>query len=60
MRSALRAGLDALGARRRRLVSAQPAVAADRQKVLEIVREASGLKVWYMGESFRMPREGGG
>ena len=57
IRSALRAGLDALSARRRHLASARPDAAARRHKVLEVVREADGLKVWYLGETFRMPRE---
>ncbi len=57
MRSALRAGLDALGARRRGLAASRPEAAGDRQKVLEVVREAGGLKVWYLGESFYMPRD---
>ncbi len=60
IRSALRAGLDALGARRRHLKSARPIAAASRQKVLEVVRESGGLKVWYLGESFRLPREDAG
>ncbi len=59
MRAALRAGLDALGARRRHLSVARPASAAGRLKVLEVVREADGLKVWYLGDSFRMPKAGG-
>ncbi len=57
LRSALRAGLDALGARRRNMASARPAAPARRQKVLEVVREAGGLRVWYLGESFVMPEE---
>ncbi len=60
MRSALRAGLDALGARRRRLAVARPAAGAKRLKVLEVVRESGGLKVWYLGESFRMPKQEAG
>ncbi len=57
LRSALRAGLDALGARHRHLAAARPVAGAGRQKVLEVVREADGLKVWYLGESFRILRE---
>jgi ribosome-associated toxin RatA of RatAB toxin-antitoxin module len=57
-RSALRAGLDALAARRRHLAAAWPAAAARRQKVLEVVRHADGLKVWVLGESFVIPRAG--
>ena len=60
IRSALRAGLDALEIRRRHLGSARPAARAGRQKVLEVVREADGLRVWYLGESFRMPKEDAG
>ncbi len=60
MRSALRAGLDALGARRRRLAATRPAAGAGKRKVLEVVREAGGLKVWYLGETFRLPQEGAG
>ncbi len=59
MRSALRAGLDALGARRRHLAAARPASPTRRQKVLEVVREVGGLKVWYLGESFVLPEEDG-
>ena len=54
LRSALRSGLDALAARHRHLAAAQPE--AGRQKVLEVVREAEGLRVWYLGESFRIPK----
>ncbi len=57
MRAALRASLDALDARRRHLAAARPAGAERRQKVLEVVREADGLKVWYLGESFYMSRD---
>ena len=57
IRSALRAALEALEARRRHLGSARPAARPSRRKVLEVVREADGLKVWYLGDSFRMPKE---
>ncbi len=57
IRSGLHAALDALAARRRQLASARPTAEADRRKVLEVVRDAAGLKVWYLGESFLMPRE---
>ncbi len=56
LRAAARAGLDALGARRRLPAPTAPTTAARGQKVLEVVREAGGLKVWYLGESFLMPR----
>lgn len=55
--TALRAGLDALGGRHRQLASTRPA--ERKQKVLEVVREAEGLKVWYLGETFVVPRAGG-
>ncbi len=58
-RSATCAGLDALGSRRRHVASAMPAAAARKQKVLEVIRETDGLKVWYLGESYRLPREYG-
>ncbi len=54
--SALRAGLDALAVRRRQLASARPAAGARRRKVLEVVRHAGGLKVWYLGESYVIPK----
>ncbi len=57
IRSALRAGLDALGAQHGRQISAQPIAEDRKQKVLEVVREAAGLRVWYLGESFLMPRQ---
>ena len=57
IRSALRASLDALGARRRRLAAALPIAAAQKHKILEVVREASGLRVWYMGQSFTLPKQ---
>ncbi len=57
IRSALRSGLDALEARRRHLASTQPAAATRKRKVLEVVRESGGLKVWYLGESFVMPKK---
>ncbi len=60
IRSALRAGLDALERRYERRLSARPAAADRKQKVLEVVREAAGLRVWYLGESFLMPRQDGG
>ncbi len=59
-RSALRAGLDSLGARRRHLASARPVAADSKQKVLEVVREAGGLRIWYLGESFLLPRQDAG
>ncbi|MEM7351627.1 MAG: hypothetical protein AAF657_12600 [Acidobacteriota bacterium] len=60
MRTALRTALDALGVRRRQLRASQSHPAARRQKVLEVVREARGLRVWYMGETFRIPKVEGG
>ena len=58
MRVALRASLDSLSARRRHLASARPVAEARKQKLLEVVREADGLKVWYLGETFVMPKQG--
>ena len=58
IREELRATLDALEARRRRLVSGRAAGAPTKRKILEVVREARGLKVWYMGQTFVMPKTG--
>ena len=59
VRAALRAALDALGARRRQLASGRRAEAV-RRKLLEVVREDEGLRVWYLGETFLLPKADGG
>lgn len=57
VRAALLAGLDALGARSRPAESKRPDTIARRRKVLEVVRTSGGLRVWYQGESFVLPKE---
>ncbi len=52
----LQVTLDALGTRHRKLSSGRAEKSIARQKVLEVVREAGGLKIWYMGESFLVPK----
>ena len=56
IRAAMRAALDALGTRRRHLAARRRDAGKRKQKLLEVVREASGLRVWYLGETFRMPK----
>lgn len=61
IRAVLRASLDALGARRRQLAATTPRGPATKRKLLEVVRAADGLRVWYMGETFVLPKaEGSG
>ncbi len=56
IRTELQVTLDALGTRSRQLNSSGPQTGATRRKVLEVVREARGLKIWYMGESYLVPK----
>ncbi len=56
MREELRATLDALGDRCRHLASHRTTETPRKHKILEITPERRGLKVWYMGETFLLPR----
>lgn len=57
MREQLQATLDALGGRRRHLAS-RPGTAPERHKILEVRPVAGGLEVWYLGETYLLPRAG--
>ncbi len=52
IRSVLSAALSALDERCRHLGSEVAAEEGAKQKVLEVVREAAGLRIWYLGETF--------
>lgn len=56
LRATLRAWLDALGARRRHLAAARPGAPTAKRKLLEVVRGEGGLEVWYLGETFLLPK----
>ncbi len=59
VRSALRASFDALGARRRQLAASRRDSGDRKQKLLEVFRESTGLRIWYLGESFLLPKAAG-
>ncbi|MEM7585712.1 MAG: SRPBCC family protein [Acidobacteriota bacterium] len=48
--------LDALGARQRELSTGRGSGGSARRKVLEIIRQADGLKLWYLGETYLVPK----
>ena len=61
MRSALAVTLRRLEARCRRLAAWKgPATGESKRKVLELIREPRGLRLWYLGETYRLPQVGGG
>ena len=56
IRAVLGTSLDALGARRRQLAAGRPRAKAAKTKILEVVRGADGLEVWYLGETYVLPK----